>query len=229
MMGEIFEKMEKQGKVDILYGNAEGHNTRYVTFYIFTVQKEALVNALEKVFPDKVKVNGRFWSGMAIVEVEKALTQDARKLSSLLPKSRVYATNSWSEVENVTMKLFVDGKRQFKGYHLICPEERHPEWKPKFGEYDEDDDSYFGILTILDDWSGMEIDFGNSAVSKEEIDELRELIKLTNYSEMPCIELPRGNYWQTGTRFFRLTASDKKAKRISAEEYMSAYEEYFNY
>lgn len=228
-MEEIFEEMEERGKVDILYGKAEGHNARYITFYIFAVQKEALVEAFEEVFPDKVKMNGRFWAGMAIVEVEKALTQDARKLSSLLPKSRVYAVNNWTEAENVTMKLFVDGKRRFTGYFLMPPEESHPEWKLKFGEYDKDDDSYFGILTILDDRSGMEIDFGSSAVSKEEIDELRKLINLTDFPEMPYIELPRGNYWQTGTRFFRLTASDKKTKRISAEEYMSAYDEYFNY
>lgn len=36
-------------------------------------------------------------------------------------------------------------------------------------------------------------------------------------------------YWQTGERFFRQFENEPKAKRISAAEYFSAYDEYHNY
>lgn len=35
-------------------------------------------------------------------------------------------------------------------------------------------------------------------------------------------------YWQTGNRFYRRYEGEPKAKRISGEEYMSAYEMHYN-
>ncbi len=47
---------------------------------------------------------------------------------------------------------------------------------------------------------------------------------------MPYLELTVDNvtahFWQSGRYFFRQYATETKAKRISAQEYMSAYETY---
>ena len=47
---------------------------------------------------------------------------------------------------------------------------------------------------------------------------------------MPYLELTvdsvTAHFWQSGRYFFRLYETETKAKRISAQEYMSAYETY---
>lgn len=51
---------------------------------------------------------------------------------------------------------------------------------------------------------------------------------------MPYLEITyedgtTAHYWQTGKYFFRQYSHEDKPKRISEQEYMSAYEEYRNY
>ena len=174
--------MEKE--VRELYPESNAHNCRYITFHFFGAEADDIVRVLDEVYPDNFKNNGYIYekNKYAHVDVTKALTCEAELLSEKLPDVRVYAENGWTEVEDVTMTAYLNGE-EFDEYMIAKPEELNPDSDFVFGEYDEFNELYYGILTIIDIETGEHIEFGCSGVDISEIEELKEIIRKHPYDK----------------------------------------------
>lgn len=163
---------------------SNGHNVRYVTFHFFGATSDEIMKALEDVFPGYHCSNGYIDDEMkyACVDVSKACTCDAKDLSAKLPGVRVYGENGWTECEPVTMCAYLDGKK-FDNYMIARPEDIEDDPISNFGEYDEYNELYWGLLTIVDTETSMRIAFGCSGVEKEEIDGLQKIIDEHQYEK----------------------------------------------
>lgn len=168
----------------IFCGESNGHGVRYVTFHFFGAKEDEIMKALNEVLPGYYYSNGYIYEedNYACVDVSKAVTSHAKALSKKLPGVRVYAENSWTEVESVTMCAYLDGKI-FKDYMIAKPEDLEDDPVSKFGEYDEYNELYYGILTIIDITTGSRIEFGCSGIEAEEIEELKVIISKHPYDK----------------------------------------------